>query len=382
VTGTGDNQAPLAVTKMDTNPPLATAFTVGLIYIKPLEMRAITPMLDERFGPIPVAYGDSNEYTLGRIGDHNVAIIGPARGDQGTVATAQFVTTIRLTFPNITIGLLVGIGGGIPRSSEHDVRLGDVVVGAPEAGPAVVQYDFGKQTEDNFELTRSLPKPPRLLLQVVNKVEEKIYQRQDGENDILQPHLDRFSKYPRLRREYQKPSAPDLLFKPTYTHELGTECTDHHKQFEEIRGPRDDDIVIHYSTILSGDTLMKSSKDRDILSKKHNNALCFEMEAAGLMDVFPCLVIRGICDYSDSHKNNAWQKYAAAVAAAYAREILLNMSKQTPRMPEILESVKAVEGDAPESSQSRYHVLFSGSSNNGVQVGHNTGHMTHTFIRR
>ena len=46
------------------------------------------------------------------------------------------------------------------------------------------------------------------------------------------------------------------------------------------------------------------------------------MEAAGLMNDFPCLVIRGICDYSDTHKHEAWQRYAAATAAAYAKELL------------------------------------------------------------
>jgi hypothetical protein len=46
------------------------------------------------------------------------------------------------------------------------------------------------------------------------------------------------------------------------------------------------------------------------------------MEAAGLMDIIPCLPIRGICDYSDSHKSKEWQKYAAATAAAYAKELL------------------------------------------------------------
>lgn len=50
--------------------------------------------------------------------------------------------------------------------------------------------------------------------------------------------------------------------------------------------------------------------------------MCFEMEAAGLMNNFPCLVIRGICDYADSHKNKKWQIYAAATAAACAKEIL------------------------------------------------------------
>ncbi|RYP21593.1 hypothetical protein DL767_009233 [Monosporascus sp. MG133] len=46
------------------------------------------------------------------------------------------------------------------------------------------------------------------------------------------------------------------------------------------------------------------------------------MEAAGLMNDFPCLVMRGICDYGDSHKNDGWQRYAAAAAAAYAKEFL------------------------------------------------------------
>lgn len=46
------------------------------------------------------------------------------------------------------------------------------------------------------------------------------------------------------------------------------------------------------------------------------------MEAAGLMDHFPCIVIRGICDYSDTHKNDTWQGYAAVAAAAYAKELL------------------------------------------------------------
>ena len=55
---------------------------------------------------------------------------------------------------------------------------------------------------------------------------------------------------------------------------------------------------------------MKDAVTRDRRIKEHD-ALCFEMEAAGLMNDFPCVMIRGICDYSDSHKNDAWQGYAA-----------------------------------------------------------------------
>lgn len=50
--------------------------------------------------------------------------------------------------------------------------------------------------------------------------------------------------------------------------------------------------------------------------------LCLETEAAGLMNAFPCLVIRGICDYADAHKNDQWKGYTAAATAAYAKELL------------------------------------------------------------
>lgn len=64
---------------------------------------------------------------------------------------------------------------------------------------------------------------------------------------------------------------------------------------------------------------MKSAKERDQLARDPElKVLCFEMEAAGLMNNFPCLVIRGICHYSDSHKNYEWHKYAALAAAAYS----------------------------------------------------------------
>lgn len=78
---------------------------------------------------------------------------------------------------------------------------------------------------------------------------------------------------------------------------------------------------IHYGTIASGDAVVRDGTLRDSLRDRFG-ILCIEMEAAGLMDDFPCLVIRGISDYADSHKNKLWQPYAAAAAAAYAKELL------------------------------------------------------------
>jgi nucleoside phosphorylase len=70
--------------------------------------------------------------------------------------------------------------------------------------------------------------------------------------------------------------------------------------------------------------VIKNGGLRDELAKAHG-ALCFEMEAAGVMNDFPCLVIRGISDYADSDKHDDWQGYASASAAAYARQLFFHM---------------------------------------------------------
>ena len=89
-----------------------------------------------------------------------------------------------------------------------------------------------------------------------------------------------------------------------------------------MRHPRDDtEPRIFYGNIASGNQVIKHGATRERL-QKDLDVLCFEMEAAGLISDFPCLVIRGICDYSDSHKNKNWQKYAAAIAAAFTKEFL------------------------------------------------------------
>ena len=106
------------------------------------------------------------------------------------------------------------------------------------------------------------------------------------------------------------------------------------------RGEEDNDPAIFYGVIASANQLMKDANVRDTLAK--DGILCFEMEAAGLMNNFPCLVIRGICDYSDSHKNKEWQGYAAMTAAAYTKDLLKRMVpnrvEQEPKLAESFNS--------------------------------------------
>ncbi|KAL7940286.1 hypothetical protein V8C42DRAFT_356358 [Trichoderma barbatum] len=87
------------------------------------------------------------------------------------------------------------------------------------------------------------------------------------------------------------------------------------------RSKKEDNPAIHYGLIASADGFMEDAQIRDILAEELD-VLCFEMEAAGLMNSFPCLVIRGICDYSDRHWFKEWRGYAAMTAAAYAKALL------------------------------------------------------------
>ncbi|KAF2403217.1 purine and uridine phosphorylase [Trichodelitschia bisporula] len=269
-------------------------------------------MLDEEHSSLPQNSSDDNIYTLGRIGEHNTVIVGLPAGFMGTSTAAWAASKMQATFSSIRFGLMVGIGGGV-QSSKNDIRLGDVVVSQPSNGHGgVIQYDFGKTTPDKFERTGFLNSPPIVLLSAVANLRANY----DLGGKILY-HLTQLSCQPLFAREN---AGPDVLYRADYNHERpGTgDCEECKTDFIEQRQPRGDDFVIHYGTIASGNQVVRDATTRDRLSKDFGGVLCFEMEAAGLMNHFPCLVVRSICDYADSHKNKSWQPYAAATAAAYA----------------------------------------------------------------
>ncbi|KAK2752910.1 nacht and ankyrin domain protein [Colletotrichum kahawae] len=221
------------------------AYTVGWVCALPKEQTAAIAMLDQRHPNVPNMQPptDTNAYTLGSIGGHNIVIVCLPKGQIGVVSAATVATNMVSTFPAIKIGLLVGIGGGVP---SNKVRLGDVVADCAH----VNMDDISSSDEDESNSCRHCDK---------TKAKEK-----------------------RLR-----------------------------------------DTHIHYGLVASGNQVIKDGILRDKLNKDlGGHVLYVEMEAAGLMTNFPCIVVRGICDYADSHKNKEWQEHAAAVAAACAKEIL------------------------------------------------------------
>ncbi|CZT20349.1 related to Pfs domain protein [Ramularia collo-cygni] len=244
----------------------------------------------------------------------------------GTGPAASVAAEMGAMFPSLRFGLLVGVGGGV-WSEDHDVRLGDVVVSRPDKdnnNGGVIQYDYGKAIQGGeFQETGILNLPPTILLSSLGKLRST-----PAAKSQFFPYLKSFEAFDDDSPEFaRRPTAKDRLFKPEFGHvkkeATCRNCDAEHEIYREER--LNARSKVHYGTIASGNQVMKDAEKRDTIAEGRG-ILCFEMEAAGLMNQFPCLVVRGICDYCDSHKNKAWQPYAAAAAAAWAKELLRNVS--------------------------------------------------------
>jgi nucleoside phosphorylase len=307
--------------------PTATArtfshedYTVGWICALPCEMAAAKALLDDIHPSLPIIRpNDHNTYILGEIGVHNVVIA--CLPLYGTTSAATVAIQMLSSFESVRFGLMVGIGEGVP-SKNADIRLGDVVVGKPDKEfGGVVQYDYDKAIAGGrFERSGRLAKPPPALLTAVSTIQAN--------------HMVESSRMPtylsKIQRDHGKfdftylGHQQDRLFQSDYDHVYVWRDTcfgcDPEKLLDRPARATDKPMV-HYGLIASGNWVTKHGGTRDQLARELG-ILCFEMEAAGLMDEFPCLVIRGISDYADSHKNKQWQHYAAATAAAYAKDLL------------------------------------------------------------
>ncbi|KAI8939797.1 hypothetical protein NX059_003536 [Plenodomus lindquistii] len=294
-------------------------YMVGWVCALPVELAAAKAMLDEEHAEAirEVGNNDENVYCMGSVAGHNVVIVCLPSGHIGNNPAATVATQMQAAFKGIRFGLMVGIGGGVP-SEEADIRLGDVVVSQPQSTfGGVVQYDFGRRTPDGLERIGSLNSPPQKLLSAMGTVQADAML---GESTLLD-HLSTLERMPTFQR---RRAGPDLLFKADYNHEHGATCDQCSVKSQKLRPQRESgaEVTVHYGTIASGNQVIKDAAERDKISAELRGVLCFEMEAAGLMNSFPCLVIRGISDYADTHKNDQWRAYAAGTAAAYAKELL------------------------------------------------------------
>lgn len=330
-------------------------FEVAIICALPLEADAAEAFFDcfwdkvgDRYGK---AQGDQNSYRTGAIGNHNVVLAympGIGKGHAASVAAS-----FRSSFQGIRLALIVGICGAVPQFSDKDIFLGDIII-----SDEIVKYDFGRRHPAGF--LRKETTADSAVNTEVRAFLHKLKSRTGRENllDRTYHHL----------RDLQKRSGDyccpgrvrDRLFPPTYRHKHRghSECGDCQKRklckdaqdatCESLRcdrkklvvrsRPSPDGLDIHFGRIASGDTVMKSGVDRDRIAAQES-VIAFEMEGAGVCNNLPCIVVKGVCDYADSHKDKLWQNYTAGAAAACMRS-LLEQWASTDRLDESDEECK------------------------------------------
>lgn len=312
-------------------------------WISALSRESAAVILDRYHGEEEIPGGDDEAgYTFGEIGPHKVVVA--CLPIMGPTELARCVTALKHQYRRLRFVMLVGVAAGAP-SQACDVRLGDVVVSMPgKKHGGIVQYDFGTKRQDCDHLdlrNASHGQPSHTLINAVHKLENQ-YKRSPGGSKALSQRLIQYTidvteGKPDLRDNYRRPvDVPDILFQSDYKHKSSRlsceqQKCDLSKTVQDRPQRQDPDLpLIHQGVIASGGTVFKDALERDWLAE-HEEVICFEMEAAGLDQSLPWLVVRGICDYADSHKNKDWQNHAALIASAYAHELLLNVSAEATR---------------------------------------------------
>ncbi|KAL5043563.1 hypothetical protein BDW71DRAFT_210077 [Aspergillus fruticulosus] len=322
-------------------------FAIAIICALPLEAEAVEALFDETYDRLGKHYdkqrGDANAYINGRIGKHDVVLCympGMGKGSAASVASS-----LLFSYPGVELALVVGICGGAPPPPDYqEIFLGDVII-----SDSVIEYDFGRQYPGGFQrktgVKDTLGRPGREIRALLNglRAENARRELQDQAKQYLHALQQTGTKWCR-------PGVDDILFKPGYLHKhnthvfsagcscFGSDAPDQicKEAFEKdcaeldcdqsqiIRCREVSDAIqasIFIGPVASADTVMKSGQHRDQIVKREK-VIGFEMEGAGVWDNVSCIVIKGVCDYTDSHKSKVWQAYAAATGASAAKALL------------------------------------------------------------
>jgi nucleoside phosphorylase len=302
-------------------------YRLAIVTALPKEFAAVEVMLDRR-DDLTIS-GDSGHYTVGIIGPHPIVVtLLPKMGNNPATAISS---NLLRSFPHVSDILMVGIAGGVPdpNNMENHVRLGDIVI-STDAG--VMQFDLGKLEQvvhdgesprEHFTIRASDPPPSAHLQQAVRLLEARRIRKE-------RPWEQYIARAAALENAVRPPNTKDVLY-------------DSHDPNKIIPHPKDAMRVsrqpkLHYGLIGSSNMLLKEPQLRDRLRAEYK-VRAIEMEGSGIATATwmsgntGYLLIRGVCDYSDSHKNNMWQGYSAVVAAAYARALVESIPRDTAMSP-------------------------------------------------
>lgn len=217
----------------------------------------------------------------------------------GTGSAAAIAAQVKMFFPNLWLGLLVGVVAGLlnlQRNPPLDICLGDVLVGMPEGNTAgLVGYELGKETgKDGFQPLRLgfvLAETEKLIRSAIASIR---LHEPDNNPEFLR-YYKQFNDKKYSQGSFADPrQETDILYQTD---------DDQGKQIIS-REPRPEGkrTYIWYGPIGSGDKLMKNARKRNELRDRYN-IISLKIEAAGTINCIPVSVIQGVCNYGDKHKN-------------------------------------------------------------------------------
>lgn len=341
---------PLLLTShLEMRPGHRDEFGIAIICSLACEAEAIEASLDEVYDRFGEFYDkepeDRNLYINGRIGNHNVILC--QAPESGKCSSASVASSLMFSYTGVQLALVVGVCGGVPSpsSGEREIFLGDIVV-----ADSVIEFDVGQQCPWGFQRQTGvkdvLGRPNRAIRILLNALST------DGNRKLIEKESAGFLKELQSRQspKWQCPGASkDILFPSAYLHQhrrrSNLKCACINGEFEDtlcvdaleeechILGCDEQQVhrrrsgentvkpALHIGTIASGDTVMRSGEHRDRIAETEE-VIAFETIGAGVWDTLPCVIIKGVSHYADSHKNEVWQNYAAATAAAAAKAFL------------------------------------------------------------
>ncbi|RAH46266.1 Pfs, NB-ARC and TPR domain protein [Aspergillus brunneoviolaceus CBS 621.78] len=309
-------------------------FAIAIICALPLEAEAVEALFDKTYDRLGKHYGkqrgDANAYLNGRIGKHDVVLCympGVGKGSAAAVASSLLVS-----YTSIELALVVGTCGGAPSPPKYqEIFLGDVII-----SDSVIEYDFGRQYPGG---------PGREIRALLNglRTENALSEMQDQTQQYLH-------SLQQTGTGWCHPGVRDILFNASYLHKhskpasfarcscsttdaadqiceeaLRKECDELNcDPSQQVRCREISDAIrtsIYIGPVASADTVIKSGQYRDQIVNREK-VIAFEMEGTGVWDNVPCVIIKGVDNYADSHKGKVWQAYAAATGASVAKAFL------------------------------------------------------------
>ena len=360
---------------MDNNdPPTPDQFNVAIFCALGEEAAKVRKVLDEEWQTNQILDGpqDKNMYTFGRIGDYLIVVVWI--GGTGKVSANEAAMYAKPLFPKLEYVFVVGICGGLPhaksgpKKTPKEIILGDVIIST-----AIQKYDEGKRGEAQYFGGVKF-EPKGRAEQFLKKIKDDEEDRAQLRKDCVK-HLTMFFPAEKYKSTQYPGAEEDKLFQRTYIHKHHSGCEvcktkvcqeaieadceilecDENFLTERTRikaikatGVKPDPEIF-FDFVGSGDTVMKSATFRDEYAE-YERIIAFEMEGAGVCRQFEStIVIKGVCDYADTHKNKLWQPYAAATAAACVRAYLelqaanipvaVRWKKSVHRLEELAQSV-------------------------------------------